>query len=1042
MVRGGVWPGRPAARSGRSRRAVVRRWAAAWAALALVTGACVAAQVAALLPASAALSHATTIAGGTNHTCAIRNGRAYCWGSNANGQLGNNSIISSSAPVAVYTGGVLAGKTLTQITAGTGFTCALDSTGTAYCWGSNANGQLGNNSTTSSSVPVAVTTSGVLAGKALTQIAVGQNFTCALDAAGTVYCWGANGSGQLGNGSSSQSLVPLAVTTSGVLAGVTLTQITAGAVYACALGSTGAAYCWGANGNGQLGNGTADVTFNPLPVVVTSSVILTQITAGANFTCGLASTGAAYCWGANGNGQLGNNSTTQSTVPTAVTTSGVLSGLTLSEINPGSNFTCALATTGAAYCWGGGLSGQLGNNSTLGSLVPVAVYTAGVLAGKTLTQISAGSNVNDACAQDSTGAAFCWGINASGQLGNPDTNLNFKVPVAVMAPAGSISAGWTHSCTLRNGRAFCWGDNTYGELGNNTTTSSSVPVAVTTSGVLAGQTLIQVSAGNGFACALDSTGTAYCWGHNADGELGNNTITSSSVPVAVTTSGVLAGQTLIQITAGNAFACALSAADAAYCWGRNPDGELGNNTTTSSRVPVAVTASGVLAGTVLSQISAGSSSVCALSSTGAAYCWGGNSSGQLGNNSVTQSNVPVAVTTSGVLSGKTLTQVTVGTSFACALDYTGTAYCWGHNGEGELGINSTTDSHVPAAVTTSGVLSGKTLTQVSAGGTASCALDSGGAAYCWGDNADGDLGNNSTTESNVPVTVTTSGVLSGKTLIQATAGSTFACALDTRGGTYCWGDNSTGQLGNGSTSNSSVPVIVQAVLPGAPTGVTATPGDTTATISWTAPSSFGSGTLTGYTATASPGSASCSTSGATTCTVTGLTNGTTYTVTVITHATGGDSSPSSPVTVTPTGMLAITVPSTATLPGPAPGSTASAQLGTVTVTDTRGLGTASWTVMVTATAFTTGSGTGPQTIPPSQVTYWSGPATATTGTGTFTPGQASAASAVTLSAARTAFSLTGGSGINSASWNATVSVSVPASAVAGTYTATITHSVA
>ena len=294
----------------------------------------------------------------------------------------------------------------------------------------------------------------------------------------------------------------------------------------------------------------------------------------------------------------------------------------------------------------------------------------------------------------------------------------------------------------------------------------------------------------------------------------------------------------------------------------------------------------------------------------------------------------------------------------------------------------------------------------------------------------------------MPVTVTTSGVLASKTLIQATAGNTFACALDTGGSAYCWGDNSAGQLGNGSTSNSSVPVIVQAVLPGAPTGVTATPGDTTATISWTAPSSFGSGTLTGYTATSSPGSASCSTSSATTCTITGLTNGTTYTITVITHATGGDSPPSSPVTVTPTGMLAITVPPTATLPGAAPGGTASAHLGPVTVTDNRGPGTASWTVMVTATAFMTGSGTGPQTIPLSRVAYWSGPATATTGTGTFTPGQPNPASAVNLSAPRTAFSLTGGSGINSASWNATVSVSVPASAVAGTYTATITHSVA
>jgi alpha-tubulin suppressor-like RCC1 family protein len=934
---------------------VLRQHAAAGVVVALLTSCCVVAQVAAMPPASAALA-LPTIAAGTNHSCTIRNGAAYCWGSNASGQLGNNSTVGSAVPVAVYTGGVLSGATLTQISAGNGFTCALAGTGAAYCWGSNASGQLGNNSTVGSSVPVAVYTGGVLAGVRLTQIATGQNSACALASTGAAYCWGANGSGQLGNGTSAQSSVPVAVSTSGVLAGVTLAQITVGAVYACALGSTGAGYCWGANGNGQLGNGTAGITYNPLPVTVTTSATLTQIIAGAGVTCALASSGAGYCWGANGNGQLGNNSTAQSAVPVPVSTSGVLSGVTLTQVAPGNNFSCALGSTGAAYCWGAGASGQLGDNSTAQSLVPVAVTTSGVLAGKTLTQISAGSNSYDVCAQDSTGAAFCWGTNASGQLGNPATSLNFKVPVAVAAPAGTISAGWNHTCRITSGRAFCWGDNTYGELGNNSTTQSLAPVAVTTSGVLSGKILTQVAAGNGFTCALDSTGTAYCWGHNANGELGNNsTVGSSPVPVAVSTSGVLSGKTLIGITAGNAYACAMDTAGTAYCWGRNADGELGNNSTAESSVPVAVTTSGVLSGVVLTQISAGSSSACGLGSTGAAYCWGGNGSGQLGNNSTTQSPVPVAVTTSGVLSGKTLAQVAVGNNFACALDSTGAAYCWGHNGQGELGIGSTTDSHVPAAVTTSGVLSGRILTQITGGGTATCALDSTGAAYCWGDDVDGDLGNNSTTESNVPVAVTTSGVLSGKTLIQATAGVTFGCALDTTGAAYCWGLNSSGQLGNNSTTNSSVPVSVQSAAP--------------------------------------------------------------------------------------TGMLTITVPSAAALPSVAPGNAATAQLGPVTVTDSRGLGTASWTATVTATPFTTGTGITLVTIPLSQVTYWSGRATATSGSGTFTPGQPAAASAVSLSTPAVAFTLTGGSGVNSASWDPTLSIAVPVSAVAGTYTATITHSV-
>jgi hypothetical protein len=141
-------------------------------------------------------------------------------------------------------------------------------------------------------------------------------------------------------------------------------------------------------------------------------------------------------------------------------------------------------------------------------------------------------------------------------------------------------------------------------------------------------------------------------------------------------------------------------------------------------------------------------------------------------------------------------------------------------------------------------------------------------------------------------------------------------------------------------------------------------------------------------------------------------------------------------------VLSITVPSSAALPSVSPGGTTSAQLGTVTVNDFRGTAAASWTVMVTATTFVTGGGTAAETIPLTQITYWSGPATASTGTGTFTPGQASAAAAVNLTVPRTAFSLTAGSSVNSASWNPALSVSVPAAALAGTYTATITHSVA
>ena len=873
--------------------------------LSLLAGVCTAVQATSPAAAAAASSHATLIAAGGAHSCMIQSGTAYCWGSNSNGQLGDGSTISSTSPVPVYTGGVLAGRTLTQIVAGASNTCALDSTGAAYCWGLNTSGQLGNNSSlTQSLVPVTVTTSGVLTGKTLTQLAAGNAHVCALDSTGTAYCWGSNGNGQLGINSTTKSPVPVAVTTGGVLSGVTLTQLAAGYGHTCAVSSTGAAYCWGANGNGQLGNSSTTPSLVPVAVTtsgVLSGLSLTQVSAdqGGQYTCALASTGAAYCWGAASYGQLGNGASSTPGVPVAVSTSGVLSGVSLTQIATGSGTTCAVSSGGAGYCWGQDANGELGNNSTTSGTVPVAMTTSGLGSAETLTQVSLGTNFG--CALDSANAVYCWGLNTSGQVGNPATGTHFLTPTPVTSQS-TISAGYTHSCLIRNGRAYCWGDNSDGELGNNSTASSTVPVAVTTSGVLSGVILTQIVAGYFFTCALSSTGAVYCWGFNADGELGNNSTTNSSVPVPVSTSGVLSGTSITQITADSGYnACALGTNGAAYCWGRNSDGQLGNNTVTSSSVPVAVSTAGVLSGVTLTQISVGNDLACALGSTGLAYCWGLNSNGELGNNSTTNSSVPVAVATTGALSGVTLTQISVGNVFSCALGSTGAAYCWGYDASGQLGNGSTTSSSVAVAVTATGVLSGTTLTEVSAGASFTCALGGTGVPYCWGLDGSGQLGNSSTTTSSVPVAVTVTGALAGVRLAQVSAGNTNTCAVGSTGA-YCWGANGLGQLGDGTSTQRTAPVQVIMLSPGPPTGVTATAADTTAAISWTAPATLGTGTLTGYTATAAPGGGSCSAT-TTSCTITGLTDGTAYSVTVVTRTTDGNSAPSTAVSAIPAACL-------------------------------------------------------------------------------------------------------------------------------------------
>ena len=466
------------------------------------------------------------------------------------------------------------------------------------------------------------------------------------------------------------------------------------------------------------------------------------------------------------------------------------------------------------------------------------------------------------------------------------------------APA---AAGNAHSCALEDGKAYCWGENDYGQLGDGSTADSSVPVAVDASGVLAGKALVEISAGGGGGldtCALDAAGAAFCWGANIDGGLGggNNGNGSSSVPVAVQTSGALAGKILTQISTGSLGACVLDAAGAAYCWGDNDFGELGDGKAASSSVPVAVDTRGVLAGKTLTQISAGFEDTCALAAAGTAYCWGDNYYWELGDGrggaNGDASSVPVAVDTRGVLAGKALAQISAGWWYACAVDTAGAAYCWG---EGALGSN-TGGSSVPVAVDTSGVLAGKRMAQISAGLGATCSLDRAGAAFCWGDNDYGELGDGTTAGSSVPVAVDTRGVLAGQRLTQVATGAFHACAADRSANIYCWGDNNQGDLGDGRTSMSDVPVLAG---PRAPAGVTAIAGDTTAAVSWTAPASLDGGTLIGYTAISEPDGERCTTTGATSCTIRGLTDGTTYTVTVDDRTTAGDSGASAPATVTP-----------------------------------------------------------------------------------------------------------------------------------------------
>ena len=425
------------------------------------------------------------------------------------------------------------------------------------------------------------------------------------------------------------------------------------------------------------------------------------------------------------------------------------------------------------------------------------------------------------CAVLSDGTVRCWGYNLYGQLGDGTTTTrSVPAPVSGLSGATGIGTGRYDSCALlSDGTVKCWGNNYYGGLGDGTTADRSVPVSV--SG-LSGATAI----GSGYVhnCALLSDGTVKCWGDNGAAQLGDGTLTSHPVPVFV--SG-LSGATAI--TAGIYHTCALLWDGTVKCWGFNGFGALGDGTTTTRTTPVSVTGlSGATA------IVAGEVHTCALLLDGTVKCWGDNNFGELGDGTtVLSSTVPVSVSglsgvmdlsagarhTCALLSDGTVKcwgdyvnvpvsvtglsgvrDIAGGELHTCAVLFDGRVKCWGSNDQGQLGDGTVADSALPVTVTGANALPGMGATVISAGVYNTCALLSDGTGKCWGDNSLGQLGDGTTTLRNTPVAVIG---LSGATAIAV--GWSHTCALLSDGTVKCWGNNFYGQLGDGTTTDSTVP---------------------------------------------------------------------------------------------------------------------------------------------------------------------------------------------------------------------------------------------
>jgi alpha-tubulin suppressor-like RCC1 family protein len=348
--------------------------------------------------------------------------------------------------------------------------------------------------------------------------------------------------------------------------------VSAGSAHTCGLTAAGAAYCWGYNSFGELGDGTT-TNYRLTPVLVAGGVSFAAVSAGFNHTCGLTAAGASYCWGANYFGQLGDGGTTQPRWTPVL----VAGGVSFAVVSAGTGHTCGLTAAGAAYCWGSNTFGSLGDGTTTGRSTP-GLVTGGV----SFTAVSAGTG--QTCGLTAAGAAYCWGRNFYGQLGD-GTKTDRSTPglVAGGVSFAAVSAGSSHTCGLTSaGATYCWGYNDLGQLGDGTWTTRLTPVLVA-----GGVSFGAVSAGGGHTCGLTATGAAYCWGYNAFGQLGDGTTTPLFTGRA-TLAPVAGGVTFAALSAGSDHTCGVTAAHAAYCWGSNAWGKLGDGSPTGQPTPVRV----------------------------------------------------------------------------------------------------------------------------------------------------------------------------------------------------------------------------------------------------------------------------------------------------------------------------------------------------------------------------------------------------------------------------------------------------------------------
>jgi alpha-tubulin suppressor-like RCC1 family protein len=590
-----------------------------------------------------------TVETGMYAVMAIRNdGTLWAWGKNTASQLGIGNNVNQNLPKQVGTD-----NHWQKISAGYRHTLGIKSDGTLWGWGNNVYGQLG----VGMNIPTYNTPVQIGTANNWQSVSAGHDHTLAIKNDGTLWAWGSNETGQLGNGTYTSENSPIQIGSN-----YSWKFAATGAYHSAAISYTGFLWTWGYNTYGQLGNGTNSI--QNIPVIISTFTDWVQVTAGYDHTAGIRSNGAILIWGGDYVGQTGNGANTSYFTPSRVGTDN-----NWQAIEAGSEFSTAIKNDGKLWAWGWNEFGNLGDGTINNRFSPVQIGTDNKWQ-------SVKPGFDYVVSIKNNGTLWAWGSQGGGQFGDSTTYTPIQIGTA--SNWQKVAAGSFYTLAIKNnGMLWAWGDNSNGQLGIGNTIYQNTPVQVGTDADWQ-----QVATGWDFSLAIKTDGSLWAWGNNGNGQLGIGNTNNQNVPVRIGNAN-----NWLRITAGTKHALAIKTDGTLWAWGYNGNGQLGDGTTTDRYAPVQIGSS-----SYWTKVTAANHTV-AIQNNGSLWAWGDNSNGQLGDGTNQERHLPVRIGTAS-----DWFQVASGSFFTVAIKFDGSLWSWGGNSEGQLGQGTYDGTNVPVNI--------------------------------------------------------------------------------------------------------------------------------------------------------------------------------------------------------------------------------------------------------------------------------------------------------------------------------------------------------